>query len=819
MDSEKIGTCIPYNEFIAHFLQPGSHKKVEPVAGHQILDGPSAITHQAVHDLNMFQSGGGDCGGVEKYVRPPPSYNMFKDMPRVHSMQDMCQNVSNALMKTFLAQRGDHFVSATHYSNDTVGQSYGPAGTDAAFCGVYPSSVVSVDQQAQRQLGLGLNLGHVDWSRIEMAILCEPNSQADSDPWNESVCEDPNHARIVAAQRARALEQILDYARLIFQYQQRTYQFMVLFCGDMARIIRIDRSWIFTTHRCNYRDEAAGLKLTHFFWDYALLSASERGHDTTATRLDRSGPDAEVMRKQVKDLDPDDHVRAMLADTLDEQWPWWKLEVPDMERGESRSFLVGKPHFAASGVAGQATRGYIALDVSNPDGPPVYLKDAWRVVSDDIEQEGSVLKTLHKHNVQFIPTPVCHGDLVGQQTQTQVVWPAYHPEQEGPLKTHQHYRLVVKEVGKPLERFEHSFQLVGALRCCVLAHAQAYEDANIIHRDISTGNMLLFKNEEGTWIGLLNDWELSKRRDQQDKKERQPDRTGTWQFMSALALNDHKKSIRIEDELESFLHVILHISVRFLPHNLADAHVPQFLHDYFDDYSSAGTDHHCGTAKFAAMQLGFVGISQYNNESDGPDQLRFFCPTDHASDDPPESADTVKASTHSAIAHPLNDIVEPLLSWLSAHYILRRLERESRASLTTLVDGDVSQVLDSGFMCLMAKARRPHKAQDREVSSAAEAPRKVSTSSVAPDRTVLAERAWKLGSHTATLELFESVLSKGRWPPLPDRVAERKPAKGWIPRMNDQVPKVSFISGSRKRSNLESVSEDLPSPSFKKSKT
>ncbi|KAI0669720.1 hypothetical protein C8Q78DRAFT_977445 [Trametes maxima] len=750
-------TCIPFDDFIARFV-------------------PDALTS------HPYGSATSQCklASPAKYdaERPAaPSSNPFKDMPQARVEKDMYKNITDALNTAGLTMEFQ-FVS-TPYKGDVSERS-----GQAVDCGMYPNDGLDHLGQANED-----GYRRMNWSWIDIAIECKMNS-TDDDPFDEA--RDTHEP--VAAGRREVLGQVLDYIRLVFHYQQRTCQFMVLFLGDMARILRIDRSGIFATRKFNYRDETAGLKLARFFWNYALLPAAVRGHDTTATRLDPHGPDAEHMREQVKNLDHDDYVRAMLADTLDEQWPWWKLEVPDMERGESRSFLVGKPHFAASGVAGRATRGYVALDASKPDGPPVYLKDAWRVVSDDIEQEGSVLKTLHKHNVQFIPTPVCHGDLVGQKTRTQAVWPVYHPEKECPLKTHQHYRLVVKEVGKPLERFEHSYQLAGAL----MAHAQAYEDANIIHLDISTGNMLLFKNEEGTWIGLLNDWELSKRRDQQDKKERQPDRTGTWQFMSALALNDHKKSICIEDELESFLHVILHIAVRFLSHNLADEHVPQFLHDYFDDYSSAGTDHHCGTAKFAAMQLGFVGISQYNNESEGPDQLRFFYPTDHT--------------------HPLNDIIEPLLSWLSAHYTLGRLERESRTGLMTLVDGDAPQVLDNGFMRVMAKARRPHKAQyPEDSSSAAESPRKVSTSEFAPDRTALTERARKLGSHTATLELFETVLSKGKWPPLPDRVAERKPAKGWVPKTNDQVPKASLISGSRKRT-IEPVPEDLHTPSIKRSK-
>ena len=57
-----------------------------------------------------------------------------------------------------------------------------------------------------------------------------------------------------------------------------------------------------------------------------------------------------------------------------------------------------------------------------------------------------------------------------------------------------------------------------------VAHAQAY-NAGVIHRDISAGNILLYKRDDGEWYGLLNDWELSKQIDATTPEGRQPDRT------------------------------------------------------------------------------------------------------------------------------------------------------------------------------------------------------------------------------------------------------------------------------------------------------
>ena len=98
----------------------------------------------------------------------------------------------------------------------------------------------------------------------------------------------------------------------------------------------------------------------------------------------------------------------------------------------------------------------------------VFLKDAWRVDHDGVEREGATLRYLNGHKVQFVPTLLYHGDL-GQVTSSQDHWRAFHPEADRlPLKRHSHYRLVMKEVGLPLEEFqESSSELCKALFCCL----------------------------------------------------------------------------------------------------------------------------------------------------------------------------------------------------------------------------------------------------------------------------------------------------------------------------------------------------------------
>ena len=61
-----------------------------------------------------------------------------------------------------------------------------------------------------------------------------------------------------------------------------------------------------------------------------------------------------------------------------------------------------------------------------------------------------------------------------------------------------------------------------------VAHEAAFE-AGYLHRDISAGNILIYLKNDGKGtivrVGILADWELAKRLDDNSKDARQPDRT------------------------------------------------------------------------------------------------------------------------------------------------------------------------------------------------------------------------------------------------------------------------------------------------------
>ncbi|OJT06760.1 hypothetical protein TRAPUB_2397, partial [Trametes pubescens] len=223
--------------------------------------------------------------------------------------------------------------------------------------------------------------------------------------------------------------------------------------------------------------------------------------------------------------------------------------------------------------------------------------------------------------------------------------------EECPLRLHAHYRLVVKEVALPLKDFQSSCQLVSIILDTVVAHQEAVEKANIIHRDISGGNILIFPKvahdlEAGTkglnWSGLLTDWELSKplRHESGQLRARQPERTGTWQYMSVAVLSKSTKVVETSDELESFFHVLLYNAIRYTRSNCEN--VGAFIEAFFDSYTVDGNKYECGTKKMNTMH----GITKLTAAGPSGEVVRF-------------------------LSEPLNDLLDTFLAWFKAHYAVQ----------------------------------------------------------------------------------------------------------------------------------------------------
>ncbi|THU98082.1 hypothetical protein K435DRAFT_857008 [Dendrothele bispora CBS 962.96] len=171
----------------------------------------------------------------------------------------------------------------------------------------------------------------------------------------------------------------------------------------------------------------------------------------------------------------------------------------------------------AHSVTGRATHVFRVWDPRMKK--VIALKDCWCVNSSAILPEGQVYVFLKENNVRNIPLciragdvdpEVCIGDITG---------------------------------------FEDTKELVSVVRDALTAHTDAYTKAGILHRDISTGNILITEGR----VGLLGDWKLSKLVADLSMA-RQPQQTGTWQFISAAwTCLKHVKNTMMPSELGEHL--------------------------------------------------------------------------------------------------------------------------------------------------------------------------------------------------------------------------------------------------------------------------
>ncbi|KAM5541456.1 hypothetical protein V8D89_005010 [Ganoderma adspersum] len=418
-----------------------------------------------------------------------------------------------------------------------------------------------------------------------------------------------------------ALSQFVEYMLNVQKNQHRVFSYSVYICSDMARLFYFDRSGAFVSKPFSWDDPKS--LLHQFVWKIAKLANAGRfaelGHDETASLA--SDEEKEKFLALKDDTSLPQHVRDGFKKATADKWPIYKLEVAPGEPSEdewfsdihfpppkeftssptgqpqpspsrstppskpsseppatasdnplklgSRYFLVGRPHFAADGLVGRCTRGYLAYDITDADENNwrvCFLKDSWRpVVPGRTRPEHLVYQRLRFSGVdRGIATLICGGDVGGHWAQRTKVQD-FLPEENRPV-LRVHYRLVIEEIGIPLKDFDSFPELSAIFVDAIQTHHKAWALAHVLHRDISVGNIMILppgNDSSERRRGILIDWDLSRLECELGIGPVEPDRTGTWQFRSALSLLYPWKPYMRSDDIESFIHVYLYLVFRY----------------------------------------------------------------------------------------------------------------------------------------------------------------------------------------------------------------------------------------------------------------
>ncbi|PHH85520.1 hypothetical protein CDD83_298 [Cordyceps sp. RAO-2017] len=114
--------------------------------------------------------------------------------------------------------------------------------------------------------------------------------------------------------------------------------------------------------------------------------------------------------------------------------------------------------------------------------------------------------------------------------------------------------LVVSPAGRVISDFKTIKELLESMRDAIKAHQSLYMTGSILHRDISSNNIIITESQTADGFkGMLIDLDLAKVRDSGPSGARH--QTGTMQFMAVEVLRKADHTYR--HDLESFFYVLI----------------------------------------------------------------------------------------------------------------------------------------------------------------------------------------------------------------------------------------------------------------------
>ncbi|GJJ09963.1 hypothetical protein Clacol_004188 [Clathrus columnatus] len=394
---------------------------------------------------------------------------------------------------------------------------------------------------------------HTDITNVEMMaefkILDSDDTFTNPDERFESNVEE------LLEQGSATLSQIVAYATAHMASRFRTHLFSLLLLKEHGRILFWDRAGVVVTER---------FLLTHeYFMEFFIrcnhATKQQRGHDITVNSLS--------------------HAETLIGKALFPKSKCAKLVKISID---SKDYVTEHPTWMGSRpLFGPDTRGFVAYPMleslaSGDKPPPVFIKDTWRILSR--RREDLVYSELHQKQV---PSSDRVQEIMATKKDTQAI-------------ILQHFRLVLSEVGSSLTTFRSTKELVLVFHDALQAHKAAYEEASILHGDISAGNILIGPDRRG----LLVDWDLSKSHGENQPVSDVTEIQGTWQFLAARLFQPVPKggslTRDLTDELESFVHVLMWVACRYTPITCGPGRLRCFYRTNYDgnegkiDYLTGG---------------------------------------------------------------------------------------------------------------------------------------------------------------------------------------------------------------------------------------
>ncbi|KAI0793364.1 hypothetical protein C8Q75DRAFT_731103 [Abortiporus biennis] len=437
-----------------------------------------------------------------------------------------------------------------------------------------------------------------------------------------------------------AHEQIGEYVAEILRCQHRTHMFSVLTVGTTARFLRWDRSGVIASTPISFVDDTASF--VTFFYRYGQMADWERGYDQSVSPALQEDEEAlqdfknEILPTLLEShkamfeeafFDTDERGLPLCTVVLEKLHPAPdSTSAPPRESPSQRSdsfhqpalhessftsnpddnkirLLIRHPITSPCSIFGRATKGFVALDLG--EKKLKFLKDSWSYHGGNYHPEIEVYGKLQQAGVKNIAKVEGGGDVLGVDGKPQTTFAHSYlkvkSDDDEEYLPQQHYRLLIRQLGTPLEKYDTSYSLCYYILLALIAHCMAWERR--------PNNIMIDEEaEDDDDLAFLIDWDLCRYKKDLGNGRAQKLRSGTWTFTSAALLKYPTKQHDLADDLESFVHVLHWFCLRFHSHDMSGdpGSLAEVLSNiYFYARREEGYDLG-GTEKFKLMRSGGV---------------------------------------------------------------------------------------------------------------------------------------------------------------------------------------------------------------------
>ncbi|KAG6847845.1 hypothetical protein H0H93_005563 [Arthromyces matolae] len=257
-----------------------------------------------------------------------------------------------------------------------------------------------------------------------------------------------------------------------------------------------------------------------------------------------------------------------------------EISLPLNEKypGKGR-YRIEETLYAYRGLLGRGTMVYRAtplLDM-DPECEPEVLKIFWPVLTRPLE--ATIIEDLHKALPEKWREHIPEVTYSTTFTAAELKLPRVELLDSSVLETledRQQHVLGMK-VKKKLWEAPNVEAFMEIFVDCVECHYHAYKEGRVLHRDLSENNLMFKHRPDGNVLGVLNDWDMASRVDENGESQlsNATHRTGTIPFMARDLLVDGTPPPHLyRHDLESFFFILVWAAVYYdFPHGKRKGYV------------------------------------------------------------------------------------------------------------------------------------------------------------------------------------------------------------------------------------------------------